>query len=449
MAVFVLSSGPARLAAVLNDNFIHTVIFLKSRQYLSILLVPLLLCLIFTSGVAGLDPQAVAGQEFKELKGVFLGKSYKAKLISLRIGEKTLLLPYDGETAGLGEVAQGDNVLLRYRGEGNGKMALEVVPVMAALPVGVTEIDAEELLSMVSDRSQTGKYLLIDCRPADFYAETHLPTAVSIPWTATKEVKLAGLPAYKEQLLIFYCLGSTCLLGPNSAALAVDDGYKNVRVMLAELSEWQEGGGKLFSADSYVTDGNVVLVDLRSRQKAEAGHLPGAVNIPADDISEAEYDFPAKKSAPVIVYGSGSDQEDAVASIRGWGFHQVSLVAGGYAGWVERGNPVKSGEIASLIKWQRRLGVGEISIEDFKKVADGKSDVAVIVDVRTATESAKGSFAGALRIPLPELAARLAEIPADKEIYLHPRSGVLENRRWKGERYKEVALHLSIVFIWL
>lgn len=419
---------------------------MENRPHISIFLVPFFLLLILGFGATGHDYSASAGRASKELQGIFLGKSYKAKLISLQVGENTMLLPYDGETAGLDEVSKGDNVLLRYRGEGVGKMVFEVIPELIKIPAGVTEIAAEELLAMVNDKSPTAKYLLVDCRPADFYAESHLPTAVSIPWTATKEVKMAGLPTDKEQILIFYCMGATCLLGPNSAALAVEAGYKNVMILLAELAEWQEGGGKLYSADSYVANGNVVLVDLRSRREAEAGYIPGAVNISASDISEAEYDFPAKKSAPIIVYGF--DSVTAVGIIKGWGFHQVSLVAGGYQGWVKRGNPVKSGEMPSLIKWQRRLGEGEISIEDFKKVADGQNEVAVIVDVRTVGESAKGSFAKAIRIPLPELEARLAEIPEDKEIYLHCTTGARAKMAWtflKQHRKKVRFLHAKVI----
>jgi rhodanese-related sulfurtransferase len=399
--------------------------------------------------VVGFDSPAVAAENgVNELKGVFIGKSYKAKLISLLVGEKTLLVAYDGETEGLDEVGKGDNVLLRYRGEGAGEMAIEVIPELVKIPAGVTEIDVEELLSLVDDTSKAGKYLLVDCRPADFYAEAHLPSAVSIPWTETKEVKLAALPADKEQLLIFYCLGATCLLGPNSATMAVEAGYKNVRVLLADLSEWQEIGGKLYSGDDYIANGNVVLVDLRSPQEAEVGHIPGAVNIPAEDIPEAEYDFPVKKSAPVIVYGNGSDPVEAVTTIKGWGFRHVSLVEGGYDGWSKRGNPVKSGEISSLIRWQRRLGEGEISIGDFKKVAEGKSDVAVIVDVRTEKESSKGSFDNAILIPLNELEARLAEIPEDKDIYLHCATGSRAKMAWsflKQHRKKVRFLHARVV----
>ncbi len=411
--------------------------------------VPLFLLLLLLPPLLGYAlpaPAVEAGVE--ELRGVFLGQSAKAHLLSLQVGEKTLLLPYNSETAGLDEVWPGDNVMLRCRGAGEDRMTLEVEPAPVTIPAGVREIEIEELMTLITDPARVGKYLLIDCRPGDFYAKSHLPTSVSIPWTESREVKLAALPADREQQLIFYCLGSTCLLGPNSAALAVAAGYKHVAVLLVELSEWQESGGILYSADSYVTNGNVVLIDLRNLREAEAGHLPGAVNIPAGEISEAEYDFPVKKSAPVVLYGNGDEPLAAAATIKGWGFSQVSQVKGGYPGWVTRGNPVVRGRIPFKIEWHRRLDAGEVASEDFQKVLDGRDNGAVIVDVRTAEEQAKGSFAGALLIPLSELEARLAEIPGDKEIYLHCTTGARAQMAWTylKERREKVRYLAAKVF---
>lgn len=53
--------------------------------------------------------------------------------------------------------------------------------------------------------------------------------------------------------------------------------------------------------------------------------------------------------------------------------------------------------------------------------ADGES--AVLVDVRSPEEFAGGHLAGALNIPLPQLRARLAQIPADRSVRLNCASG--------------------------
>ncbi len=369
------------------------------------------------------ETPAMAKTETMTLKGQFLGSSYKAKLISIQAGDRIVLIPYDNKTTGLKEVAMGANVVLHYQGEGVKKRAVEILPELVVLPAGVTEIQPPELLDIITNPPNDHGYLLIDCRPAEFYAESHLPTAVSIPWNESKKRKAALLPEDKETLLIFYCLSSTCLLGPNSAALAAESGYKNIKVLLSGLAAWQENGGQLFSTDSYIAAGNIVLVDLRSPDEAKAGRIPGAANIPFADLEEAEYDFPSKKSAPVVIYGNGNDVTASISVIKGWGFQQVSVVKEGYGGWIRRGNPIETGPAPTSLKWQRELGSGEISIEKFKEVLANSPAGIIIIDVRTNEEAAKGKLKNSVHIPLNELEIRLAEIPADKEIILHCTTG--------------------------
>ncbi|MCK4839362.1 MAG: hypothetical protein KAS94_11220 [Desulfobulbaceae bacterium] len=416
----------------LNNKMFLEVISLKvKRQHSSYLhLLLLFVTFVFTTVIVcqpaqatGNEASAPAETKTLTLKGQFLGSSYKAKLISIQIGERIDLISYDSKTSGLDELVKGANIVLHYQAEGVKKRAVAILPELVEIPAGVTEIQPTDLLEIITNPPKDHGYLLIDCRPAEFYAESHLPTAVSIPWNESKKRKAALLPEDEETLLIFYCLGSTCLLGPNSAALAAEAGYKNIKVLLSELSVWQENGGQLFSTDSYIANSNIVLVDLRGSDEAEAGHIPGAANIPFTDLEEAEYDFPAKKSAPVVVYGNDNDITASISVIKGWGFHQVSIVEGGYGSWIKRGNPIETGTAPSSIRWQRRLGAGEISIEKFKEVLANNPDGVIIIDVRTNEEAAKGKLINSVHIPLNKLELRLADIPEDKEIILHCTTG--------------------------
>ena len=56
----------------------------------------------------------------------------------------------------------------------------------------------------------------------------------------------------------------------------------------------------------------------------------------------------------------------------------------------------------------------------YAAVRDGR---AVLVDVREAWESNQMRIPGALLIPLGEIPDRLAEIPEDRDVYLHCRLG--------------------------
>ena len=48
-----------------------------------------------------------------------------------------------------------------------------------------------------------------------------------------------------------------------------------------------------------------VLIDVRSLEEYQAGHIPGAVNIPADRIAAEKKRLPKDKAAPLIFYCRG------------------------------------------------------------------------------------------------------------------------------------------------
>ena len=71
--------------------------------------------------------------------------------------------------------------------------------------------------------------------------------------------------------------------------------------------------------------------------------------------------------------------------------------------------------------WARLWGGQSVgAAEARRRVAAG----AIIVDVRSPDEVARHPVAGALTIPLPELAERLGEIPADRDVLTLCHSGV-------------------------
>lgn len=53
---------------------------------------------------------------------------------------------------------------------------------------------------------------------------------------------------------------------------------------------------------------------------------------------------------------------------------------------------------------------------------------AALIDVREPWEHEQGSIPGAVLIPLAEVPERLDEIPADREVYVHCRSGARSAR---------------------
>jgi rhodanese-related sulfurtransferase len=206
------------------------------------------------------------------------------------------------------------------------------------------------------------------------------------------------------------------------AGLAVKDGYKNVRVYLDGQPAWIKAHNMVYASKGTIEKGNIVLVDLRSVKKSEAGRIARSVTIPYDTFDDVIDDIPLK--APVVLYSdSDEDAAAAVADLRDEGYKKVALVAGGYAGWVKDGGATVKGPVVSEITWVRKPGKGEVSLDDFLKAVNGENDEVIILDVRTADEVAAGSYKRAISIPLDQIGARLADIPKDKKIYVHCTTG--------------------------
>lgn len=66
---------------------------------------------------------------------------------------------------------------------------------------------------------------------------------------------------------------------------------------------------------------------------------------------------------------------------------------------------------------------GDVQVAQWSDIASLDPPTTVLLDVRNAGERAAGHIPGSLHIPLPQLRARLGELPEDKEIVVHCQSG--------------------------
>lgn len=74
-----------------------------------------------------------------------------------------------------------------------------------------------------------------------------------------------------------------------------------------------------------------LLVDVRSAEEFASGHLPGAINIPHEEIVQGLAALDTAKSADVVLYcRSGNRSATAARSLAGAGFSRA-INAGGYA----------------------------------------------------------------------------------------------------------------------
>jgi rhodanese-related sulfurtransferase len=214
-------------------------------------------------------------------------------------------------------------------------------------------------------------------------------------------------------------------MSPLSAREAVKLGYTNVKVLATGLPGWKKAKGMVVLPANGLKkmihdDESYVLIDLRSKETAAAGHIKDAFSIPADQLAAAKDKFPQDKSAPIILYNDEQASAENFALVRGWGYKNTSVLAGGAKAWDGKFFP---GETASEIVYVKKLKPGQITVDEFKQIASAKPADKIILDVRDF--GVKGHIPGDLDIPQALLFERLADLPKDKEIIIHCNTGIL------------------------
>ena len=221
-------------------------------------------------------------------------------------------------------------------------------------------------------------------------------------------------------------------MSPFSARAAVKLGYNNVKVLSSGLPGWKKSKGVVVLPRNGLKkmvhdDESYVLVDLRSHEAAKAGHIKGAVSIPADQLAAAKDRFPADKSAPVILYNDDQASAETFALVRGWGYKNATVLDGGAKAWDGTFFP---GEPDSEIVYVKKLKPGQITVDEFKQIAAQKPSGEVILDVRDS--GADGIIPGAVNIPQSQLAGRMGELSKDKEYIIHCNTGILAGMALKA-----------------
>jgi len=104
------------------------------------------------------------------------------------------------------------------------------------------------------------------------------------------------------------------------------------------------GGVKMINVTNAVLLSNreaCTIIDVRSEEKFNAGHIPDAINIPFTKLPEAIDSLKNKSNKIVLVYcGSGNSSGKAMRLLSQKGFESVMSIEGGFSEWVKLQLPV-------------------------------------------------------------------------------------------------------------
>ena len=156
------------------------------------------------------------------------------------------------------------------------------------------------------------------------------------------------------------------------------------------------------------------ILDVRDGLDFEGGHLKGALNIALGGKYATWAGSMLAHDRPIVVIAEEGGEKEAVMRLGRIGFDNVGgYLAGGMSALSSRDD---------LVERTARITAPALA----EWLSGTRSDLGhapTVVDVRSEAEYAGGHIAGSSNIPLPHLAARLGEIPADRPVAVHCEGG--------------------------
>ena len=126
-----------------------------------------------------------------------------------------------------------------------------------------------------------------------------------------------------DYLLIFIIITSGLLL---LFPKALSGGVKTINVKNAVLLTNREA---------------CIIIDVRTKDKFNTGHIPEAINIPFIKLSEDIDKLKIKSKKVILIYcGSGNSSAKAMRLLSQKGFESVMSIEGGFSEWVKLQLPV-------------------------------------------------------------------------------------------------------------
>lgn len=157
--------------------------------------------------------QCHTGDGNNDLRGKLGSVSMKAETIKIDTGKASWIVNFDEDTSldgaeAFNKIGKGKEILVNFRDE-DGALFADSVAVKPPAKLDPSQmIKVDELMPLVQQGPEAGKFTIVDARPGKLFIQGHIPGAISI-YDAQFDKNLDKLPKNKENLLVFYCGGPT------------------------------------------------------------------------------------------------------------------------------------------------------------------------------------------------------------------------------------------------
>ena len=349
-------------------------------------------------------------------------------------GRRSALAAATIERMGYGDVAVLAGGLAAWQAAGGdviegwgvgGKAYGERVAVSGA----VDQITAEDLAAR---RARGEPLTVVDVRTAEEYLRGHVPDAYHVPGGQLPR-EVPSLVADPDAPVVVSCAGRT--RGILGAQLLREAGLRNVWALLNGAMGWklagyelEEGAGRGRPAASgdvrapWVDEGTRRLVeaegirfvaagdfdalrlagtphyavDVRLPEEYRAGHVPGAISLPAGQLALHYENWLAVRTLPLVLLADDAVRPVwAAALCQRLGFADVRVLQGGLGAWTALGHEPEGGDGTPQVfgLTAAREQVPEITPQELAEGIGSKK--AVLLDVRGSGEFGTGHISGA------------------------------------------------------
>ena len=171
------------------------------------------------------------------------------------------------------------------------------------------------------------------------------------------------------------------------------------------------------------TNGNIIVLDIRSSDEFAAEHIIGSKNISISDLTNDLASLDKNKTYVIVDDGTSLDGISLAGTVMpNQGFKNVYYLTGGFPAWKNQFAPtISAGDPNSFVDQAK---VTYINSDQLKNLIASNPSNLLILDVRTSNEFAAGHLSGAVNIYLDDLENDRAQIPIDKQIIVYDNDGL-------------------------
>jgi hydroxyacylglutathione hydrolase len=189
--------------------------------------------------------------------------------------------------------------------------------------------------------------LVADTRRGDAFAARHVPGTLSVPLGRSFTTWAGSVLPFRTPFYLVAEEDSVAEAARDLAMIGLDQLAGYFAPDAVEGWERSEGSparirdlaaGELEARQHAAAE----LVDVRNASEFDAGHIPGAINLPLGRLASRLDELP--RDRPLVVHcQSGARAGVAIALLQARGFNAVEHLAGDFAGWAKEGRPVEAG----------------------------------------------------------------------------------------------------------